>query len=77
MKNTGKFTPQPALKLYTYETIEIYPEGAIYVFADDSTVKVTINDGYGSIIYTSDTQPIELLGPCTLHDDIIIMTLRW
>ena len=62
-----KSTPQPILKLHTYETIASYPEDIIHAYTDGSAVRATLNGGYGSIIYTPKSKPIELSGPCGAH----------
>ena len=67
LEKADKSTPQPALKIYTYETISSYPEDSIHAYTDGSAVRATLNGGFGAIIYTPDTQPIELLGPCGAH----------
>ena len=67
LKEADKSTPQPILKLLTYETIDSYPKDIVHAYTDGSAVRATLNGGYGSIIYTPNTDPIELSGPCGTH----------
>ena len=67
LEEADKSTPQPILKLLTYETIDRYPKDIVHAYTDGSAVRATLNGGYGSIIFTPNTDPIELSGPCGAH----------
>ena len=62
-----KSTPQPILKVITYETIANYPEDIIHAYTDGSAVRATLNGVYGSVIYTPNSDPMYLSGPCGAH----------
>ena len=67
LETADKSTPQPILKLITFETIANYPEDINHAYTEGSAVRATLNGGYGSVIHTPNSDPIYLSGPCGAH----------